>query len=91
MVRFEEFFGCDDKPQVIEEYDFLDNLQRRYLHGNYIDEVLYMYDDSGESAFGVYYTHDHLFSPTALTDTDGTVIERYEYDAYGKANIMDAK
>jgi hypothetical protein len=34
--------------------------------------------------------HDHLFSPVALTDSSGTVQERYEYDAYGKATIWNA-
>ena len=37
-----------------------------------------------------YYLHDHLYSPAALTDSNGTVVERYEYDAYGEPNIMDA-
>ena len=36
-----------------------------------------------------YYTHDHLFSPVALMEDDGTVVERYEYDAYGKQTIWD--
>ena len=31
-----------------------------------------------------YFAHDHLFSPVVLFQDDGTVVERYEYDAYGK-------
>ena len=31
-----------------------------------------------------YYINDHLNSPVALMEDDGTVLERYEYDAYGK-------
>jgi|GEM_PF-1791526 len=37
-----------------------------------------------------YYVHDHLYSPVALVDDNGTVVERYEYDAYGRTTIMDA-
>ena len=37
-----------------------------------------------------YYAHDHLYSPVALFRQNGVLIERYEYDAYGKAAIMDA-
>jgi len=37
-----------------------------------------------------YYVHDHLYSPAVLAGSSGTVLERYEYDAYGKCYIMDA-
>jgi len=37
-----------------------------------------------------YYVHDHLYSPAALLDDDGSVLERYEYDAYGYPHIMNA-
>jgi RHS repeat-associated protein len=34
---------------------------------------------------------DHLFSPAvAIATADGTITERYEYDAYGKPYIVDA-
>ena len=34
-----------------------------------------------------FYIHDHLYSPAALTDCSGNVLERYEYDAYGNPTI----
>ena len=37
-----------------------------------------------------YCGHDHLYSPTVLFDPAGNVAERYEYDAYGKANILSS-
>jgi hypothetical protein len=37
-----------------------------------------------------YYVHDHLYSPVALVYETGTVIERYEYDAYGSPTIWNA-
>jgi RHS repeat-associated protein len=36
------------------------------------------------------YTHDHLYSPVALVNLTGsTVLERYEYDAYGNPYILE--
>jgi len=54
-----------------------------FTYGNYIDEVLMRNPV-------IYYVHDHLYSPVALVWSTGTVIERYEYDAYGEPNILDA-
>jgi RHS repeat-associated protein len=47
-----------------------------------------MRDISGSADY--YYGLDHLYSPAVLFASDGSVVERYEYDAYGKANIMAA-
>jgi len=41
-----------------------------------LDEVLYVCDDANMNA-------------TALVSTSGTVVERYVYDAYGKATVYD--
>jgi len=72
--------------QVTCEYDDSNNLQRYFVYGNYIDEVLLMNDGANK----YYYVHDHLYSPVALINTNGTVVERYEYDAYGNVKILDA-
>ena len=68
---------------------------RYFAFGNYIDEVLVMADvDSANSVPNgdYYYGHDHLFSPlfspAALFNAAGSVVERYEYDAYGKVSIL---
>ena len=37
-----------------------------------------------------FYIHDHLYSPVALTDYSGSVLERCEYDAYGNPTIWNA-
>ncbi len=37
-----------------------------------------------------YYAHDHLYSPVFLAGYTGVPVERYEYDAYGNCQIMDA-
>jgi RHS repeat-associated protein len=54
---------------------------------SYIDEVLVRSATSTK----YYYAHNHLYSPVAVMDfTAGTVLERYDYDAYGTTHIMDA-
>jgi RHS repeat-associated protein len=64
------------------------NDARYFVFGNYIDEVLLM--KKFQSPTGDYYFgHDHLYSPAVLFDSSGEVKERYEYDAYGKANVYD--
>ena len=75
--------------QILSEYDGSNNYKRSYIYGNYIDEVLmsfYVYTTSQCR----YYLHDHLYSPAAFLYFNGEVLERYEYDAYGKCYIMDA-
>ena len=37
-----------------------------------------------------YYVHDHLYSPVALANSGGTILERYEYDAYRNPTIWNA-
>jgi RHS repeat-associated protein len=38
----------------------------------------------------VYYHPNTLFSVCALSDASGSVVERYRYDAYGGATVLDA-
>ena len=76
--------------QVLCEYNGSDEVQRWFVYGNYIDEVLAM--GTGTSAKTArLYIHDHLYSPAALVSWNGTVLERYEYDAYGNPYILDAQ
>ncbi|MHC4890984.1 MAG: hypothetical protein ACYTEO_16135, partial [Planctomycetota bacterium] len=72
--------------QVLCGYDDSNNVESFFIYGNYIDEVLYMMD---YSAGLFYYVHDHLYSPVVLVKWDGTVLERYEYDAYGNCSILE--
>ena len=52
-----------------------------------IDEVLVMVDPNAAEDY--YYAHNHLYSPTALLDDAGAIIERYDYDAYGRPYFME--
>ena len=74
-----------DDENVIAEYDAGDNLQRYYVHGPmYVDEHVLMHDSlQGE----FYYLLTALFSVTGLVNADGSVVERYTYDAYGLPTV----
>ncbi len=67
--------------QVIEErVGDADTPARTYVYGGSIDEVLRM--DAGGRPY--YYHTDDLLSVMALTDGAGAVVERYEYDDFGR-------
>ena len=71
--------------QVLLETDENDTELRTFVYGRGLDEVLLMTDaDSGDDD---YYLHDHLKSVVAVVDEDGEILERYEYDAYGKPTM----
>jgi len=59
---------------------------RKYAFGSYIDEPLMMII-AGEK---YYYHANQQYSVAALTDENGNVVERYNYDPYGKATIFAA-
>ena len=59
-----------------------------YVWGNYIDELLFIWN--ADSQLAAHALQDHLFSTVALIDvTDGTVLERYEYNAYGNCRFLN--
>ena len=56
-----------------------------YIYGNEIDDVLQIVKQSS-----VYYCHkNHLGSIICLSDNDGSIIERVEYDTYGNPTFFD--
>jgi RHS repeat-associated protein len=71
--------------------------QDQYLWGgNYIDAAVVRWHDGnwdGDYNDGcdnvLYYTYDGNFNVTALVKTDGTVFERYAYDAYGAVTVLE--
>ena len=82
----------NDKWQVLCDYNDTGAAgtgQRWFAYGNYIDEALIM--GTGTLWYEMwYYAHDHLYSPVFLAGYTGVPVERYEYDAYGNCQIMDA-
>lgn len=70
--------------QMIEEYiDGHHNAS--FLYGNDIDEALLMIKDNA----AYYYHTNHLGSIMAITDSNGLVVERINYDAYGLPSFYD--
>ncbi|WP_197454749.1 RHS repeat domain-containing protein [Stieleria varia] len=56
-----------------------------YLYASYIDEPVLRTGGSGNR----YFHRNQQYSITALTDTSGTIQERYAYSAYGMLSIFD--
>jgi len=76
--------------QVIEVRDGNDQVKNQFIYGNGIDEFIRM-DVYNGSAITPYYFHTNAIdSTTAITDANGQVIERYQYDLYGMPTFMDA-
>ncbi len=63
---------------------------RCFVYGNYIDEMLVMVDDLETTPVDHYAGHDHLYSVVVLFSDAGTVLERYEYDAYGRPTVYNS-
>ena len=74
-----------DGQRIIEERDASDVVQATYVYGIHDDDVLSM--DRGGSRY--YYHKNSLSSTIALTNDVGTVVERYQYDAYGQPHFFD--
>jgi len=79
--------------QMIEETDDAGtpSVEREYVwapSGGYIDDLLLFTDASGNDYFAA---RHHHFNVMALLDaTDGSVVERYEYNPYGRRFVLDA-
>ena len=81
----ETFSFIYNDGQVIEEY-LNGSLARTYTYGAYIDDPL-MVEYGGQRYFCL---KDRRYSVTALTDAAGSIVETYEYSAFGRMNIFDA-
>lgn len=78
------YYYCGD--QAIEERNANNAVQATYIFGISVDDVLQM--QRGGNTY--YYHKNHLGSVVALTDGSGNLVERYEYDPYGKPSFFDA-
>ena len=79
-----------DNEDILEEYDGSNTLRARWTHGPGIDEPLVMERDldlNGSLETQIFYLQDGLGSTTALTDTNGNILEEYEYSAFGLPTI----
>jgi len=74
-----------DGPDVIMEQDGWGAFST-YVFGDGVDEIISMRRGSDE----LYYHCDDLGNVLALTDTNGAVVERYDYQDYGQPEFYDA-
>lgn len=58
----------------------------RYVYASYIDEPVMRVGALATER--LYYHRNQQYSVTALTDSTGTISERYAYDAYGKLTVL---
>ena len=79
-----------DNWRVLEERNGTDALVQQYVFGMYLDEPLVLDRnlEGDSSAIGagdqrLFYHQNTLYSIFALTDMSATVVESYQYDAYG--------
>ena len=72
-----------DRDNVI--LDFVDSgsdvvLEKRYLHGARVDQVLAQEDGNGDV---IWHLTDHLGTVKDLVDSSGVVVNHFVYDSYG--------
>ena len=85
-----------DGWQDIEEHNGAGTLTQQYVYGIGIDEPLVMDRNlngdataTGPGDQRLFYSQNALGSVYALTDVSGTVVEGYQYDAYGLQTVFD--
>jgi RHS repeat-associated protein len=70
---------------LIEEYNINDSLQASYVYGDRIDNIITM-----RRSINIYFYHkDALGSITSITGNTGAIVERYDYDVFGKSSIYN--
>ena len=74
-----------DNARIIEEQNSSMVTQATYVYGNYVDEILTM--NRGSQTY--YYHQNALWSVEAITNSAGTPVERYTYDAYGLVTVTN--
>lgn len=79
-----------DGNQIVADLDGSGNLLRSYVWGTGIDNLLCITTHSATETNTYYAIKDHLNSVHALVNETGTIVERYEYDAWGRITVFDA-
>ena len=81
--------------QVIEErIGTATTADKQYIyHPHYVDAIAVRYWDQNNSADDVletahYFLQDANYNVTAVADSDGDTVERYEYTPYGEATVL---
>jgi RHS repeat-associated protein len=76
--------------RVIEERNGSDQVTRQYIYGNGIDELFRLDVHNGGTSTPYYIHANHIGSTTAITDAEGNLIERVDYDTFGMPSFTDS-
>jgi len=79
---------CYDGDRVFAEYNDSYQISRRFIYGPGIDDPICMIDAAGAGETRYYYHYDGLGSVIALSNTSGTIVEGYIYDAFGACTVI---
>jgi RHS repeat-associated protein len=79
-----------DGEKPILEYSSAGAITAKNLYGKAIDEILIRTDLTVTPNRVLYYQQDHEGSVTHLTDANGALMEKYQYDAFGAPTIKNA-
>ena len=73
-----------DGVHVLAEVDGAGALKRAYTHGAGVDNWLAMTVYTGATVKAYYFVTDHLGTVHAVVDGSGTIVESYQFDAWGR-------
>ena len=79
------YFYLGDR--MVEEKNDAGTKMASYLYGQYIDDALAVVRNINGTQTGYVYETDDQYNVLAVTDNAGNVVERYDYDAFGKPTI----
>lgn len=80
-----------DGIHIMADLDASGSLLRNYTWGSGTDNLLSMTDYAGGETNTYFALTDHLGTVHALTDESGTIVESYDYDAFGRVlGVFDA-
>jgi RHS repeat-associated protein len=85
FIEGEKYLYSGD--EVLCEYDSNDILLRKFVLSNSIDEPILM--ENAVSGERYYYSRDGLGSVTEVSDSTGSVVEKYSFDVYGKPVVKN--
>ena len=77
-----------DGNQVVADLDGAGKLLRTYVWGTGIDNLLCFTDHATTNTY--FAIKDHQNTVIALADSQGVVVESYDYDGYGRTRVFSA-
>jgi len=76
-------------PHIVADLDSNGDMVRSYQHGSGVDNLLSMTVYTGTVVQTYYALTDHLGTIHAWADEGGTIVEQYQYTAWGEVSVFD--